>query len=95
MGKCLPAMRRPRFDPWVWKILWRRKRQPTPVFLPGKSHGWRSLVGYSPWGPKGLGGHDLTLTFNHKPGTFLGGTELLERSLIHHFLPGRTRALLR
>ena len=31
---------------------WRRKWQPTPVFLPGKSHGWRSLVGYSPWGPK-------------------------------------------
>ena len=26
------------------------KWQPTPVFLPGKSHGWRSLVGYSPWG---------------------------------------------
>ena len=30
----------------------RRKWQPTPVFLPGQSHGWRSLVGYSPWGPK-------------------------------------------
>ena len=29
---------------------WRRKWQPTPVLLPGKSHGWRSLVGYSPWG---------------------------------------------
>ena len=33
------------FDPWVWKILWRRAGQPTPVFLPGKSHGQRSLVG--------------------------------------------------
>ena len=33
-----------------WKIPWRRKWQPTPVFLPGKSHGQRSLVGYSPWG---------------------------------------------
>ena len=31
---------------------WRRKWQPTPVFLPGKSHGWRSLVGYSSWGRK-------------------------------------------
>ena len=31
---------------------WRRKWQPTPVFLPGKSHGWRSLLGYSPWGLK-------------------------------------------
>jgi hypothetical protein len=42
----------PRFDPWVGKILWRRKWQPTPVFLPGKSHGGRSLVGYSPRGRK-------------------------------------------
>ena len=31
---------------------WRRKWQPTPVLVPGKSHGWRSLVGYSPWGLK-------------------------------------------
>ena len=36
------------FDPWVRKILWRRKWQPTPVFLPGESHGLRSLAGYSP-----------------------------------------------
>ena len=34
------------FDPWVGKIPWRREWQPTPVFLPGKSHGQRSLVGY-------------------------------------------------
>ena len=33
-------------------VLWRRKWQPTPVVLPGKSHGWRSVVGYSPWGCK-------------------------------------------
>ena len=39
--------RRCRFDPGVWKISWRRKWQPTPVFLPGKSHGQRSLVGYT------------------------------------------------
>ena len=37
------------FDPWVGKIPWRRKWQPTPVFLPGKSHGQRSLAGYSPY----------------------------------------------
>ena len=43
---------RPRFNPWVGKILWRRKWQPPPVLLPGKPHGWRSLVGYSPWGHK-------------------------------------------
>ena len=46
--------RRHRFNPWVWKIPWRRKWQPTPVFLPGKSHGQRSLVGYSPWACKEL-----------------------------------------
>ena len=44
--------RRPGFDPWVGKIPWRRKWQPTPVFLPGESHGQRSLVGYSPRGRK-------------------------------------------
>ena len=43
---------RPGFNPWVRKITWWRKWQPTPVFLPGKSHGWRNLVGYSPWGHK-------------------------------------------
>ena len=37
------------------KIPWRRKWQPTPVFLPGKSHGQRSLAGYSPWGRKETG----------------------------------------
>ena len=36
-----------RFDPWVGKIPWRRKWQPTPVFLPGQTHEQRSLVGYS------------------------------------------------
>ena len=41
-----------RFHPWVRKILCRRARQPTPAFLPGESHGQRSLVGCSPWGHK-------------------------------------------
>ena len=40
------------FNPWVRKMPWRRKWQPTPVFLPGKSQGERSLMGYSPWGRK-------------------------------------------
>ena len=44
--------RRCGFNPWVGKILWRRKWQPTPVFLPGKSHGQRSLEGYGSWGHK-------------------------------------------
>ena len=38
------------FDPWVRKIPWRRDGMPTPVFLPGESHGPRSLAGCSPWG---------------------------------------------
>ena len=46
-----PQCRRPGFNPCVGKIPW-RKWQPTPVFLPGKSHGLRNLVGYSPWGHK-------------------------------------------
>ena len=50
--KHLPTMR----ETWVqslgWEDPWRRKWQPTPVPLPGKSHGWRSLAGYSPWGRK-------------------------------------------
>ena len=62
--KCLPAMweiwvqslgrewGRPGFNPWVGKIPCRRKWQPTPALLPGKSHGQKSLVGYSSWGRK-------------------------------------------
>ena len=42
------------FDPWIRKIPRRRAQQPTPAFLPGKSHGQRSLVGYSPQGHKEL-----------------------------------------
>ena len=44
--------RRCGFDPWVRKVLWRRKWQPTPVFLPGKFHGQKNLVVYSPRGHK-------------------------------------------
>ena len=47
-----PANAGDRFDPWVRKIPWRRKRQPTPVFLPGKSDGEECLAGYCPWGCK-------------------------------------------
>ena len=49
--------RRPRFDPWIGKIPWRRKWQPTPVFLPRESQGQRGLAGYSSWGCKRVG-HD-------------------------------------
>ena len=44
--------RRPRVDPWVGKIPWRREWLPIPVFLPGESHRQRSLSGYSPWSHK-------------------------------------------
>ena len=50
--------RRHGFNPWVKKIPWRRKWQPIPVFLPGKSHVQKGLVGYSPWGHKRVG-HNL------------------------------------
>ena len=63
---------RRRFDPWVRKIPWSRKWQPTPIFLPGKSHGQRSLAGYSPWSRRGselthtdsLSASSLTCTFS-------------------------------
>ena len=45
---CLQRRRRG-FEPWVGKLPWRRKWQPTPVLLPGESHGPRSLAGCSPW----------------------------------------------
>ena len=66
MVKALPAnagdLKRCKFNPWVRKILWRRAWQPTPIFLPGESHGQRSLVGYSPWGHREL---DMTEATEH------------------------------
>ena len=52
MVKNLHAVQETQVQSLGWKILWRRKWQPTPVFLPGESHGQRSLAGYSPWGRK-------------------------------------------
>ena len=60
----IQEMWRPRFDPWVGKIPWRMKWQPTPVFLPGKSHGQKNLAGYSPWGCKRVR-HDLVTKQQH------------------------------
>ena len=56
------------YDPWVGKISWRRKWQPTAVFLPGISHGQRSLVDYSPWGLKES---DMTERLNNNSVTML------------------------
>ena len=50
--KVCPQFRRPGFNPWVGEIPWRKAWQPTPVLLPGESHGQRNLVGYSPWDHK-------------------------------------------
>ena len=46
--------RRQAFDLWIGKIPWKKKWQPTPVSLPGESHGQRNLAGYSPWGRREL-----------------------------------------
>ena len=54
MVKNLPANAGDVLNPWVVKIPWNRECQPTPVFLPGKFHEQRSLVGYSPMGCKEL-----------------------------------------
>ena len=64
--KNLPANAEYEFDPWVRKIPWRRKWQPIPIFLPGESHGQKSLVGYSPWGHKRVGQYLATETTNEK-----------------------------
>ena len=58
---------RPGFDPWVGKILWRRQWQPTPVLLPGQSHGRRSLIGYKSMGSQRVGHNwatSLSLSFH-------------------------------
>ena len=72
MGKFIFTSRRPRLDPWVTKIPWIRKWQPTAVFLLGESHGQSSLEGYSPRGRKEL---DTTewLTLSLSLGSFQGG----------------------
>ena len=62
MVKNLLGMQETQFDSWVGKIPWQRAWQPTPVFLPGESHGQRSLAGYSPWGHKEL---DMTEQHTH------------------------------
>ena len=52
MVKNLPAMTEIQVWPWVERLPWRREWLPTPVFLPGESHGQKSLAGYSPWSHK-------------------------------------------
>ena len=54
MVKRLPTMQETQVRSLGQEDPWRRKWQPTPVLLPGKSHGWRRLVGYCPWGREEL-----------------------------------------
>ena len=58
MVKNLLAVQKTQVWSLGWEIPWRKKWQPAPVFFPGKFHGQRSLMGYSPWGRKRLR-HDL------------------------------------
>ena len=75
--------KRPGFNPWVRKIPWRREWQPTPVFLPGESHGQRSLVGYSPWGRKES--HTTEATYRARKNHLLYSlwNKLMNTPLIH------------
>ena len=54
MVKNLPAIQETWIQSLVGKIPWKREWQPTALFLPGESHGQRTLVGYSPWHHKEL-----------------------------------------
>ena len=63
-------------SPWVRKISWRWKWQSTPVFLPRKSHGQRSLASYGPWGRKELGMTEVT---EH---TLVHGSSIFWRTVI-------------
>ena len=67
-------------DLWVGKIPWGKKWQPTPIFLPRKSHGQRSLASYSPWGHKEL---DITqlLKNNNKYWKMIGDVQYIVRPL--------------
>ena len=64
MVKRLPAKRETQVRSLGWEIPWRRKWQPTPVFLPEKFHEQRSLVGYGPWGHKELDTTEQIYTHN-------------------------------
>ena len=90
--KRLPAMR----ETWVRslgrKVPWRRKWQPTPVFLPGESHGWRSLVGYSPWGRKES---DMTEQLHFHFQTTWSLWAMLRNSFFFFFKPKSSEMLLK
>ena len=65
-----------KFDPWIGKIPWSRKWQPTPIFLRGKFHGERILAGYSPWGLKESAMAEHTYTKENVRGTLVKSFQL-------------------
>ena len=80
--------KRHEFDPWVGTMPWRKAWQLTPIFLPGESHGQRSLVGYSPWGCKEsdmteMTQYTLSIPKNPSP---IAETEDESRMLVQEFL---------
>ena len=74
------------FDPWVGEIPWRRAWQPTPVFLPGESHGQRSLMGYKPWGHR-VGHNWVTFTFTFSGKNSTQALTWLVDIWMNHLLP--------
>ena len=75
MGKSLPEMQETWVQSLVGKIPWRKEWLPAPVFLPGKSHGQRSLAGYSLWGCKESNvTEQLTLDFGYIPRSGIAGS---------------------
>ena len=89
--KNLPAIargpRRHRFNPWVRNIPWRGKWLPTPVFLPGKSHGQSSLMGCSSWGLKVR--HNWAHTYTHTQllSSWLKCSMFVLHGIIHSGIP--------
>ena len=65
MVKYLPAKQEMYIQSLSWEDLLEKEWQPTLVFLPGKSHGQRSLAGYSPWGDRCVR-HDFATKINNR-----------------------------
>ena len=97
--QCRRCNRR-RFNSWVRKIPWSRKWQPTPVFLPGKAHGQRSLKVYSPWGHNELDTTERLNTHTQKGHKLLRkhkteGTKLVLENKKRLFAESETQMLKR
>lgn len=93
MVKNLPVNAgRREFDPWVRQILWRGEWQSAPVFLPEKSRGQRSLVGYNPWSYERVRYGLATKEHFRERAAVL--PVLYPPACLHLTLPGRDEALI-